>query len=173
MAGLPGGSPSGPWLEADSVSPEPDVRRGSKSFPRVPGDVGAGCALENVVEAPGCESLSREDGGGRQLVRAAESVDVAPPAVQERAEGHGNPLGIDLLIPKNEEPRGADAVPCEAADVANPKGKYTCTNHSEECPGPGPVGPAAQGPALSPRYGVWPGAPCLCRLLALVATFAR
>ena len=41
-----------------------------------------------------------------------------------------NPLGIDLLVPKCEEPWGADAIAREASD--NTKGAYTCTSCSEE-----------------------------------------
>ena len=89
-----------------------------------------------VAEAPGSKTVAGEEGCGGELVRPLELVSVVSPLLQERAEQHCEPLGIDLLIPKSDILWGSDAVPGEAIDIADPEGQHSDTHHGEEgcCP---------------------------------------
>ena len=59
--------------------------------------------------------------------------------LQEWANGHRDPLGIDILVPKCEERWGCVSIPCEAVDVANPEGEHCGRCCGKQCAHPHPV----------------------------------
>ena len=82
MTGPFRGVPPCPLLEARRGPPKPDVRSGGEPLPRVPCDVGAGGAVEQVVQALAGETIAGEQGGGGQVVGSFVSEDVHPPLLK-------------------------------------------------------------------------------------------
>ena len=163
MAGLFRGVPPCPLLEARRGPPKPDVRGGGEPLPRVPCDVGAGGAVEQVVQALAGETIAGEQGGGGQVVGSFVPEDVGPPLLEVWAEWHGDPFGVDFQVPERKESWGGNAVP----------GKTTHVSDAECVPTPsgGGIYQGARGLCLLPICGAWPCALCFCRWRGLAATY--
>ena len=136
MTGLFRGAPPCPLLEARRGPPKPHVRGGGEPLPRVPCDVGAGGAVEQVVQALAGETIAGEQGGGGQVVGSFVPEDVGPPLLEVWAEWHGDPFGVDFLVPERKESWGGNAVPGKTAHVSDAECEHSGARHREEgaCP---------------------------------------
>ena len=138
MTGLFRGVPPCPLLEARRGPTKPDVRGGGEPLPRVPCDVGAGGAVQHVVQALAGETIAGELGGGGQVVGSFVSEDVRPPLFGVWAERHSDPLGVDFRVPERKESWGGNAVPGKTANVSDTECEHGGACHREEgaCPRP-------------------------------------
>ena len=98
MTGLFRGVPTCPLLEARRGPPKIDVRGSGEPLPRVPCDVGAGGAVQRVVQAFVDETIAGEQGGGGLMVGSFVAEDVRPSLLEVWAERHSDPFGVDFFL---------------------------------------------------------------------------
>ena len=80
---------------------------------------------------------------------------------------------LTFLVPEYDESWGGDAIPHEAADIADEEGEYGYTNHGEEGSGPFPVVAASPQSLKGLPYGPDSGLGQVCSAFVEIRTWSH